>query len=68
MAWEFWSKQLDEEELVENGEFGTVRVLDSVCGFYYKVCTLLYCSHAVIKEKWVLNKSLVGVLTQVMLE
>lgn len=23
MAWEFWSKQLDEEELVENGEFGT---------------------------------------------
>lgn len=23
MDWEFWTKQLDEEVLVENGEFGT---------------------------------------------
>lgn len=23
MDWEFWTKELDEEVLVENGEFGT---------------------------------------------
>lgn len=47
MVWEFWSKQLDEEELVENGEFRT----ECVCGFSYEVCTLLCCCHAALKEK-----------------
>lgn len=26
MDWEFWSKELDEEVLVENGEFGSQEV------------------------------------------
>lgn len=27
MDWEFWSKELDEEVLVENGEFGSEEVV-----------------------------------------
>lgn len=27
MVWEFWTKQLDEEDLVENGEFGSLETL-----------------------------------------
>ena len=37
MVWEFWTKQLDEEELVENGEF-----VEELCLFVALAFLFLY--------------------------
>lgn len=43
MVWEFWSKQLDEEELVENGEFDFAESR--------AVCTKAVCLYDAVSEK-----------------
>lgn len=43
MDWEFWTKELDEEVLVENGEFGPQEGFVRELGFlllFGKVCIL----------------------------
>lgn len=41
MHWEFWTKKLDEEDLIENGEFVSLRVFS----FQLRLCTLLSRCH-----------------------
>lgn len=51
MDWEFWTKQLDEEVLVENGEFESQE--EFVCRADFSLCCLIKsapCSHTVINE------------------
>lgn len=42
MHWEFWTKKLDEEDLIENGEFVSLRVFSFS---FHCQCTLLSRCH-----------------------
>lgn len=56
MHWEFWTKKLDEEDLIENGEFGSLRVFSFQLRFSFSFhcqCTLL---SAVINKKCALTE------------
>lgn len=57
MKWEFWTTQLDEEVLVEEGEFGTQEgELVELLGFSFRrLIKSALCSQVVINEKLVLN-------------
>lgn len=47
MDWELWTKELDEEVLVENGEFGSQeeRLFVFFLLLFDNICTLLSCCH-----------------------
>lgn len=48
MHWEFWTKKLDEEDVIENGEFVSLRVFSFQLRFSFSFhcqCTLLSRCH-----------------------
>lgn len=58
MHWEFWTKKLDEEDLIENGEFVSLRVFSFQLRFFFflSFTASVLCSHAVINKKCALTE------------
>lgn len=61
MHWEFWTKKVDEEDLIENGEFVSLRVFSFQLRVFFFFFFLLFtasvlCSLVVINKKCALTE------------